>query len=244
MVTLYIILKRLGNLLVRHIFSNGDHMGASNSTVQYDIHDLERAFWYAKLQADGDFLKSAEIVEEMNPDLLVQMSGSKAGALHFIQNLIAAHPQASNLPYYGNTSKNEMMSELLKARAWIDGGPKPDLDPMLARQIELAAASQSNLGKKYVENRIKKRAVQSYTTRVNTMEEVPYSWQAQVQADKEQEELMKRVRNRQGAYAEQAIHNNRAVQKAIMENQAWHDPRVKSALTNQAVNRIIASMKA
>lgn len=214
-----------------------------NTGSKYDIHDLELAFWYARLRCDGDLVKSGELAEEISYDLLSRMAGAKDHGLSLIQDLIAEHPDAEKLPFFGDASQNTSMSELVKARDWIAGGPKPVLTPLLSRQIELAAVSNKNKGKAYIDGRIRKRAVASYTTR-RGQAQLPQSgvktYEETVQG---MEDVRKLLEERHHAQGQKAIDSDHQVVKARAQNAAWVDPRVRTALKNAAVTSILNDIK-
>ena len=218
-------------------------MGNSASTNRFDIHELERAFWYAQLRNEGDFLKSGQLVLELNTELLLLMAEKKDNGLSLVQDLIAEHPDAGQLPYYGDPAGDDEMQQLLRARAWLDGGPQPSLDPLLTRQIQLAVAADGDRGRSYIEDRIRQRTVQSYTTRHTKLAAPAFSFEDQVRHDKERNNIAEMVREKQGAHAQFAVNQDRKVQLAIAEDNAWLDPRVRSALQNAAVKRVLESAR-
>lgn len=209
-------------------------MGSSGSK-QYDIGTLELAFWYARLMEDGDHARASDIAPQIDPQLLTDMAGSGDNGLQMVRDLIMSHPQAGQLPYFGDPASDQTLQQLLKAKA----GAGPTGDTLLNRQIQVAARADGDGGAAYIEQRIAERTVASYVTSHGSREAPVQLVATEEETQRAQRQLANERIERGRVQAERAIRNDDLARDARVLDRARYDPRVMTALQNAAVRNII-----
>lgn len=209
-------------------------MGAAESR-QFDIGTLELAFWYARLMQEGNHMQASSIAPQLDPQLLTAMTGAPDHGLSMVQDLIMAHPQAAELPYFGDPASDETLQRLLRIR----GRPGPTGDVLLDRQIQVAARADGDGGAAYVEQRIAQQTVGSYVTRRPKLQAPGASHTAYEDWIRQQDEVQAFLKERHREQGERYMKHHDDVRDAVVQDRARYDPRVMTSLQNAAVRNIL-----